>query len=91
MNYKERDRIEGEIYKGDDRITAVRHSGVTRDETRGLEFLVTVKGRPSKLEVGDDCRLVNEDGETKVKVGSMSTLGEPPGQTTFIMFSLMPD
>jgi hypothetical protein len=87
MNYKEGDHIVGEIYKGDDRITAVKFGGVTKNETGGLQFDVVVGGRPSKLEIGDDCRLVTEDGETKVQVASMSTLGEGPNQATFMMFA----
>lgn len=91
MNYKEGDRIVGEIYKGDNRITGVKFGSVTKNETEGLQFDVIVGGRPSKLEVGDDCRLVTEDGETKVQVASMSTIGAGPNQATFMMFSLSQD
>ena len=87
MNYKEGDRVIGEIYKGNDRITRVKFGSVTMNETEGLQFDVVVGGRPSKLEVGDDCRLVTEDGETKVQVASMSTIGEGPNQATFMMFA----
>src|SRR5689334_1609153 len=90
MNYKEGDRVVGEIYKGNDRITAVNFGGVTKAEA-GLQFDVVVAGRPSKLEVSDECRLVTEDGETKVQVTSMKTTGVAPNQATFMMFSLIRD
>ncbi|HYX72410.1 MAG TPA: hypothetical protein VE732_06540 [Nitrososphaera sp.] len=91
MNYKEGDRVVGEIYKGDERITRVKFGGVTRNETGGLQFDVAVGGWTSKVKIGDDCRLVTEDGETKVRLASMSTIGEAPNQATFMMFSIMQD
>lgn len=36
MNYKEGDRIKGEIYKGDDRITGVKFGGVSKERNRGI-------------------------------------------------------
>jgi hypothetical protein len=87
MIYKEGDRIVGEIYKGDERITAVKFGGVTKNEAGELQFDVVAGGWSSKLRVGDDYRLVTEDGETKVRLASMSTIGEGPNQATFMMFS----
>lgn len=87
MNYKEGDRIVGEIYKGNDRITGVKFGSVTKNEAGELQFDVVVGGWTSKVIAGDDCRLVTEDGETKVRLASMSTIGEAPNQATFMMFS----
>jgi hypothetical protein len=88
MNYKEGDHIVGEIYKDNERITAVKFGGVTKNEAGELLFDVVVGGWTSRVVVGDDCRLVTEDGETKVRLASMSTLGAAPNQATFMIFTL---
>lgn len=91
MNYKEGDHIVGEIYKGDDRITAVKFGSVSKNEAGEFQFDVVVGGWTSKVVVGDDCRLVTEEGETKVRLASMNTIGAAPNQATFMMFSLIQD
>lgn len=89
MNYKEGDRVIGEIYKGDDRITGVKHGSVTKRADGVLQFDVIARGWTSQIEVGDECRLITDDGETKVKLTAMHTTGEAPQQATFMMFTFV--
>jgi hypothetical protein len=68
MIYKERDRVVGEIYKDEEFITTVKFGSVSKNEAGQLQFDVTVGGGTERIKKGDECRLVTEDGETKIQL-----------------------